>query len=52
MSLVGVFEGESIQKFQIANHKQITITKIKNPKPVWVIDHLNLEFICNLVLVI
>jgi hypothetical protein len=40
-------------KSQISNNKQITITKIQNPKlVVLVIGYWNLRFICNLVLVI
>ena len=37
-------------KYQITNIKQITITKIRNSKPVLVIDYWNLRFVCNLVL--
>jgi hypothetical protein len=37
-------------KFQISNNKQITMTKIQNPKRVLVIEYWNLRFICNLVL--
>ena len=50
-------------KSQITNHKwfdklttlshvegQITMTKIRNSKPVWVIEYCNLVFHCNLVL--
>jgi len=32
------------------NSKQITMTKIQNTKPVWVIWYWNLRFVCNLVL--
>jgi hypothetical protein len=30
------------EKFQITNSKQITMTKIQNSKPVWVIEYWNL----------
>jgi hypothetical protein len=35
-------------KSQITNNKQITMTKIQNVKPVWVIGYCTLEFICIL----
>jgi len=35
----------------MTNNKQITMTKIQNDKPVWVIGYCHLEFICFLVLV-
>ena len=37
-------------KSQITNIKQITMTKIRNSKPVLVIEYWNLRFVCNLVL--
>jgi hypothetical protein len=37
-------------KSQISNIKQITMTKIRNSKPVLVIEYWNLRFVCNLVL--
>jgi hypothetical protein len=37
-------------KSQITNNKQITITKIQNSKPVWVIEYWNLVFHWDLVL--
>jgi hypothetical protein len=37
-------------KSQISNIKQITMTKIRNSKPVLIIEYWNLKFVCNLVL--
>ncbi|MGD8951406.1 MAG: hypothetical protein PVG62_11720 [Desulfobacterales bacterium] len=37
-------------KSQIINNKQITMTKIQNDKPVWVIGNWNLGFPWDLVL--
>jgi hypothetical protein len=37
-----------VEKFQITNNKQITMTKIQNSKPVWVIEYSNLRFVWNL----
>jgi hypothetical protein len=37
-------------KLQITNNKKITMTKIQNNKPVWVIGYWNLGFPWNSVL--